>query len=177
MQEQPFNLDEFEETIENNGLSEKIDKLSECLIPFAQAIDSLKESLLSNYEVAKDIRDYQKQTVEKEERKVSERSVNASATITEVIENATDNAVARIHAETDALCERMKIAEGRYSLPSFGFSVILSALIWLTGFLCVIIYANAVSFHLSEITTLIFIFLCSFTLTVLLLYLFHRYDK
>lgn len=177
MTDEPFDLDEIDETIEHNDLSDKLDKLSASLDYFAHAMDSLCGLLKNNYEIARDIRDYQKQTVESEERKAKERDVNASSTITDAIEKTTDKCITRIQAETDAACERITKAEGRYSLPPFGFSVILSALIWLTGFLSVIIYANTVRFHLSEITTLISIFLCSFILTVLLLYLFHRYAK
>lgn len=177
MTDGPFDLDEIDETIENNRLSDKIDKLSASLMTFAQGMDNLCGFLKSNYEIARELRDYQKQTVEMEERKTSEQSATASAVITDAIEKATDKCITRIRSETDAACERLKKAEGRYSLPSFGFSVILSALIWLSGFLCVIIYANTVCFHLSEITSLISIFLGSFILTVLLLYLSHRYDK
>ena len=177
MQDHPFNLDEIDETIEHNDLSEKLDKLSASLLTFAQAMDHLCGLLKSNYEIAWDIRDYQKQTVEMEERMASEQSANASSTITDAIEKATDKSITRIRSETDAMCERMKKAEERYSLPPLGFSVILSALIWLTGFLSVIIYANTVRFHLSEITTLLSIFIGSFSLTILLLYLFHSYAK
>lgn len=177
MKEEPFDLDEIDETVENNRLSEKLDQFSESLITYARAIDSLKRFLMSNYEIAKDLRDYQRQTVEMAQQDIKDHGANAATMIIEATEKATDKAVARILAETDAACKRISEAENRYSIPPFAFNVILSALIWLTSFLCVIIYANTVRFHLDEITTLLSIFIGSFALTVLLLYLFHRYAK
>lgn len=177
MQEQPFNLDELDDTVENNSLSDKLDKFSDILPPLAKAIDILCGFLKSNYEIAKDLRDYQKQTVGMARNDIKNHGENAATIITDAIKQATAESIQRIRAETEASCKRMRESENRYSLPPFAFNVILSALIWLTGFLCVIIHANTVRFHLDEITTLLSIFIGSFALTALLLYLFHRYEK
>lgn len=177
MKNEPFNLDEIDETIDHNDLSDKIDKLAESLIPFAKAIDSLKGFLRSNYEIAKDLRDYQRQMVETEGRKLKEDSLNSANIISDAINKTTNDAIARIRSEADAASERLRKAENRYSFPPFGFHVLLTGLLWLFGFLCVIIYANATAFHLKEITYLVLIFLGMFILSIFLLYLFCRHDR